>query len=428
MTAPPRDTLFDSERAGYQVVRRDFDRLLLAEAERAGAVVLRDTVVRDVRDDADPSSEYPSAALGLRAADGGAASLRARLVLDCSGRAGVLARQYGTRVPIGTTTVAFIGVWRRSDGWRAPHDTHTCVEAYADGWAWSVPVSRTCRYVTVMVDPRTTQAGGEDNLPGRYAAEIRKTTHVAELIAGATLDGRPWALDASHYTTRQFGGPRFLLVGDAATFIDPLSSFGVKKAMASACVAATVANTMLTDPARQELALGFYADREAAVFESYRRSAAGFFAEVSEHHLHRFWSDRADLEPHDPTDLEHDTDIERLRGDPEVQAAFTALRTAPSIRLRATGQVRTTSVAAIAGREIIAEHRFVLEAGGRMSVRFLRGVDLMSLARVAEKHAQVPDLYAAYQSACAPVDLPDFLGALSVLLGKGVLRNDADER
>ena len=46
-----------------------------------------------------------------------------------------------------------------------------------------------------------------------------------------------------------FAGEQFLLVGDAGLFIDPLSSEGVHKAMASAITGAIVINTILKRPA-----------------------------------------------------------------------------------------------------------------------------------------------------------------------------------
>ena len=55
-------------------------------------------------------------------------------------------------------------------------------------------------------------------------------------------------------------------------------------------------------------------------------------------------------------------------------------------------------------------------------LRLLRGVDLVRLVELAPQHRQVPDLFEAYIRRCPPVSLPDFLGALSVLLAKGALR------
>ena len=442
--ARPRAARFGGGR-GLQVLRRDFDRVLLAEAERAGAAVRTGVTVRGVT--------VPAATVALHGRDerGRAVTAHARFVLDGSGRAGIVARRHRTRVQAGETTLALVGVWRRRDPWPFPDcapgddgnealdDAQTVVEAYADGWAWSVPVSPQRRYVTVMVDPRTTRADRAESLRARYLAELGKTTHLARATGGAALEGPPWACDASQYGARRFGGPGFLLVGDAATFIDPLSSFGVKKAMASGWLAAVVTNTCLRHPERATLARDFHAGRERQIWESYRRQTAAFFAQVSRRELHPFWSDRSDPVDSNPVGSDPvgagaaaeaeagDAVVEALRADPAVQAAFEALRRAPSIRLRPTPALRPTTVPAVEGREIVAAPSLSLDAGsaGMLAIRHLRGIDLPALVAMAGGHAQVPDLYAAYRRSHAPVELPDFLGALSVLLGKGLLRNDA---
>ncbi|MCY3846591.1 MAG: tryptophan 7-halogenase [Acidobacteria bacterium] len=484
--ARPRAAAFGGG-CGLQVLRRDFDRVLLAEAERAGAAVRTGVTVRGVavpdentlgaagsdlvrsragalRGAGADVVDRPAAPVALSGRDelGRAVTAHARFVLDCSGRAGVIARRHRTRVQAGETTLALVGVWRRPDRWPLPEcapgdgrggdapgvgsdaapsgdtvpsdDAQTLVEAYADGWAWSVPVSPQRRYVTVMVDPRTTQADRTESLRARYLAEVGKTTHLARLTVGAALESPPWACDASQYGARRFGGPGFLLVGDAATFIDPLSSFGVKKAMASGWLAAVATNTCLRHPERATLARDFHAGRERQIWESYRRQTAAFFAQVSHRELHPFWSDRSDPLGSDPVGAgasaeagEGDDVVATLRADPAVQAAFEALRRAPSIRLRPTPAARPTTAPAVEGREIVAATSLSLDAGraGTIAVRYLRGIDLPALLAMAGEHTQVPDLYAAYRRSHAPVELPDFLGALSVLLGRGVLRNDA---
>ena len=461
---PPRSAAFGGARVGHQVLRRDFDRLLLGEARRAGAVVRSGVTVRRVAladglpnapgDDGsrEVSRDPPAVQEGvdgrsLRVTvtgrdDGGRpVTALARMVLDCSGRAGIVARRHRTRVQAGATTLALVGVWRCDDPWprleRRPvdrageasgDDAHTVVEAYADGWAWSVPVSSRRRYVTVMVDPRTTETDHPGSLAARYAAEIGKTRHLAGMTRGAALERTPWACDASQYVARRFGGPGFLLVGDAATFIDPLSSFGVKKAMASGWLAAVVANTCLQHPPRADLAHRFHAGREQEMWSAYRRQAAAFFAQVSKSELHPFWSDRADpFVVAGAADRSGAVDeVEALRRDPAVREAFDTLRRAPSIRLRPTRAARTTTVPAVVGREIVPDASLSIETGeaGTAAIRYLRGVDLPALVDMADRRTQVPDLYEAYGRSHPPVALADFLGALAVLLGKGLLRND----
>ncbi len=427
-SGPPRTESFERGAAGFQVLRRTFDRLMLAEAERAGAEIRRGVTVRAVTL---PPTGDTDGCVHVRAEDerGAPVIVDARSALDCTGRAGVLGHRYRERVAAGGSTLALVGVWQRDDDWRLPDESHTLVETYADGWAWSVPTSTRRRYLTVMVDPRTTTWDPGGPLGGVYSAQVRKTTHFTRLTAGARLEGAPWACDASQYGAREFGGTGFLLVGDAATSIDPLSSFGVKKALASAWLAAIVTHTRLRRPEREALALRLYDERERRVFASYRRQAATFFADVSHQNPHPFWSDRADPsdQQRDALDDDDEDQIDRFRHDRDVLDAFDAVKRAASIRLRAADRVRRRVHPAVEGREVVAETRIVIGDGpdASVAVRYLRGVDLPRLVAMAGAHRQVPDLYEAYQRVGPPVALPDFLGALSVLLGKGVLRNDS---
>ena len=265
-----RSERFADGELGYQVSRRELDRVLLTQAEAAGVRVIR-APVRRVTLPADDPAARPRVQVADDAGSDAAMSVEARVVLDCSGRAGVIAR-HGFRRQVGApSTLAIAGVWRRAGGWPLPEPTHTLVEAYHDGWAWSVPLGPEIRYLTVMVDPRATDLDRAGNLGATYRRELDKTGRISRLTEGASLDRAPWACDASVYSASRCIGPGFALVGDAASFIDPLSSFGVKKALASAWMAAIVTNTCLVRPEMTEAAHTLYADREAEVFSSYAR-------------------------------------------------------------------------------------------------------------------------------------------------------------
>jgi hypothetical protein len=56
-----------------------------------------------------------------------------------------------------------------------------------------------------------------------------------------------------------------------------------------------------------------------------------------------------------------------------------------------------------------------------LGVRYCRNVDLVVIARLAGQFTQVPDLFDAYNRAAPPAPLPDFLGALSTLIGLEML-------
>ena len=231
---------------GYQVLRPELDRLMLATAADAGADVACDAHVQRVHltetDPSDASGRGADAVVEFHRDGQPASAVGCRVALDCSGRAGVIARQGFRRHQHGYRTQAFIGVWQSASGWNLPDQTHTLVETYEDGWAWSVPLSATLRQVGVAVDGGTTRIRRGPTLHGTYRAELGKTREISTLMSGASLD-RVWACDASLFSADQCAGSQFLLVGDATSAIDPLSSFGIKKALASAWVGAVAVRT-----------------------------------------------------------------------------------------------------------------------------------------------------------------------------------------
>jgi len=401
---------------GYQVSRDLFDRVLLEESESAGALVTRRATVRDVAE--------------ARGADGrvivsfdvGTTHRRvaARWVLDSTGRAGLLARRGWRRPEPRLRTMAIAALWERRDGWPLADPSHTLVESYEGGWAWSVPVSETRRHVTVMVDPAITTVAGRPRLGATYQAELARTATLGELVEGAKLLGRPFARDASSYSAVRTGRDGVLLVGDAASFIDPLSSYGVKKALASAWLAAVVVHSSLSDQSIVTPALELYDSRERAIYESLRRRLDELSREAAGAYAGGFWYDRAD--PEGGTDHESavEPDVSALRADGDVLAALARLKQRSSIALHPGRGLARVRKPVVRGNTImLAEH--LVSPAFPEGVRYVRSVDLVAIVDLARSCDQVPDLFDAYNRAAPPVPLPDFLGALSVLVGKGML-------
>ena len=437
-TSEARVEKFGGDALGWQVPRRAFDRVLLGEAEVVGARIIRPATAWQ------PPAVQPSAishqpsgddkAMVLTSGGDGlhtikyqvgsrSASISCRWVLDCTGRTGLLARRGWRRPDAAGRTLALVGVWERRGGWGTlVDDTHTLVESYDGGWAWSVPVSSTRRYVTVMVDPALTTIrarGGATGLTTIYRAELSKAVHLDALARSgrmrARLTAQPFARDASSYSASRFAGDGILLVGDAASFVDPLSSYGIKKALSSAWLAAVVVHSALSDEAMRNHALELYERRERAMHDGLRRR----FAELSGDAGVRstdFWRARASSEPTD----DGEPDIRELRRDPEVLAAFDAMRQRPSIVLRPSSLVQRVNRPTVRGDHVTLEEHLVVPAF-RDGVRYLRNIDLLKIVTLAPEHDQVPDLYAAYNRAAPPAPLPDFLGALSVLVAKRML-------
>jgi len=409
---PMRVEPFPGGRLGYQVLRSRLEEVLRASAEAAGALLLRPATVVRVDATADGHEVELSLPEGRRV-------LRAPWVLDCSGRAGIVARAFRVTPAEGGRTLALLDVWERAGGWGLPDESHTLVESADWGWGWSVPVAPGRRYVTAMLDPGTTSLVGDGGLAERYASLITSLPALGALVRGARGSGAPWASEATPYHSREVAPGGALLVGDAASMIDPLSSFGVKKALASAWLAAVVVHTALATPQHLAAAEALFREREAAYVRSASHALGGLSREADGGRSTPFWVSRTE-----PGDDVEDGDgevaiVSALRADPAVQAAFQALRDRPLVRLVPHDLARILRPV-VRGNVVVPEAHVRLR-GMPGAMRYLRSVDVLALLELAPRFGDVGAMYGEYCRLMGPVPPPDFLGALSVLVAKGGL-------
>jgi flavin-dependent dehydrogenase len=413
-----------TDASGYHVPRARFDAVLRRAAVAAGARII-EAVVRRV-DIATPSRvEYVGA-------DGATHTVAARFVLDCSGRAGVVARRGWRRTEAAYRTMAIAAEWESSE-WTANEQAHTIVESYGDGWAWSVPVSPTRRQFTVMIDQRRGRRGcgerrdfspasGISTPSDTYARELAKTIELSARLRHARQTSRPWICDASVYDAVRAADPGVLLVGDAASFIEPLSSAGVKKALTSAWRAAVVVNTCLSRPDMSGASLAYFSEREHAIYTDCRRRSASFFREAAVAHADPFWSARADgLSREAEAPIENE---QTLASDAAVRAAFDTLRSAPRVRLRPATTVRVEAVATIEGREVVMRDAVVLPRGHR-PLRYAAGVDLPALVGLTAECDDMSSLISVYRSRIGPIPVEQLLTGVSLLVAERALVNES---
>jgi hypothetical protein len=231
---------------------------------------------------------------------------------------------------------------------------------------------------------------------------------------------RPWTCDASTYDCAAAAAGPVLLVGDAASFIDPISSAGVKKALLSAWRAAIVVNTCLDDAAMSAAACDLHVRREREVFGDCARRSSIFFGEASAAHHTAFWITRAnacgaaaagDVDPGLDADLARDS---------ELHTAFDRLRNSGAVRLRTASTLRFEPAATIEGRRIVIRDAIVVPGRGA-PVQFAAGINLPVLARLAADGCEVPALIAAYQDHVGPAPIGGVLTGLSWLVARHAL-------
>jgi len=403
---------FGNGELGWQLLSDDLDRVLLRQSQLAGVQLHRHANVRRVAmgSDGDWRVSYEERGT-LRHAS-------SPWVIDCTGRSGLMSRGGSGRVATGPRTMAVVGLWEQRPSWPLANDSHTYVESFPGGWAWSVPVSRIRRQVTLMLDPTRMNVAHGRRLPLTYRSELARTTMIRAMTEHARPIGAAWARDASSYSCEVPTRARLLMAGDAASFVDPLSSFGVKKALASGWLAAVVVHSILSDTKIEEAAMTLFGARERAMVTGLRRQLQELAREAVDAHPVEFWNNRA---APDVLDGRGDPDVAALRADESVSAAFAAIRNTEKLELRSAPGVVREEQPVVEGHTVVLREHLVVPAFPH-GIRYLRNVDLITLAELAPLHHDVPALFAAYCAQAGGAAIGDVVGALAVLAGKGILR------
>ncbi len=216
----------------FQVERSRFDSILLDHAAECGAEVWQETRVES-------AAVSGSGASVTCTRNGASMELRSRWILDASGRDAFLGRQLKLpKTDLGlpkkfATFAHFHGVNRNP----APADGHITVVRLDFGWCWIIPLDAEKTSVGLVQTLAHFQSTGLK--PEECFERVVASTPELQRRLGQSTRVSDYAF-AGDYTYRhlQNAGPRWLLIGDAAGFIDPIFSSGVMLAIKSGHLAA----------------------------------------------------------------------------------------------------------------------------------------------------------------------------------------------
>ncbi len=219
----------------WQVVRSEFDQMMLDNAREHGVDVHEGIRVHDVLFEGDR-------AVGVRIKDhdGAMREVRARVVVDASGQNGLLMNRLRLRIwdPVlnkGAIWTYWEGAYR--DTGRDEGATLVIQNGNKMGWFWYIPLHNDIVSVGVVA-PFDYLFKGRSNYPQTYEQEVEMCPGVRERVAKATRATGYFATKDYSYRSRQAAGDGWVLVGDAFGFLDPLYSSGVLLALRSGEMAA----------------------------------------------------------------------------------------------------------------------------------------------------------------------------------------------
>ena len=143
------------------------------------------------------------------------------------------------------------------------------------GWWWVIPL-RHNRTSVGLVGPSRNLAGQKPD-EAYFNAKIAETPFLRERLQAATRIAPVRSVSDYSYVSRQFAGDRFVLVGDAAAFIDPVFSTGVYLGMLGAFRAAVAVDAALMRGAFNRAQFAGYERQAQKSVATYRRFVKGFY-------------------------------------------------------------------------------------------------------------------------------------------------------
>jgi flavin-dependent dehydrogenase len=261
-----KDALDKSYPYAWQVRRADLDEMLFRTATEAGARTFEGHRVRDVQFDAD------GALAQVESDDGTRATWRCRYLVDATGRDTLLASKFKSkqRHP-GHNSSALYGHFRNARRLEGMKEGNITIFWFAHGWFWFIPLADGTTSIGAVVWPYYLKSRSKP-LPEFFRDTIAMCPQLAERLRDATLvDEQVHATGNYSYLADHCVSDRYVMLGDAFAFVDPVFSSGVYLAMSTAFEAVP-----LIDATLERGVAG--AARERAAFDRFTRSGPKEFS------------------------------------------------------------------------------------------------------------------------------------------------------
>jgi flavin-dependent dehydrogenase len=235
-----RDTVAQT----WQVLRSEFDQMLLDNARAKGATVKEETVVTELIWDGGRV-----AGARARTKGGSVTEYRAPITLDCTGKEAFTAVRNNWRVK--DPYLNKIAVWTYYKGAKRDEgiDEGATTVAYVPekGWFWYIPQHNDMVSVGVVAEGKYLTREGVKAPEEIFKREIEQNQWIKQHLAQGRQTGQYFLTSEYTHHAKHCGTEGLLLVGDAFAFLDPVFSSGVMLALKSGVLAADAVHETVTN-------------------------------------------------------------------------------------------------------------------------------------------------------------------------------------
>lgn len=218
----------------FHVDRGKFDLMLLQHAQQLGATIYEGVRVQNVdfSETAQPRINFSIAGQNI--------STKVRLVVDASGRRTLLGNQLKLRIQDSVFDQYAIHTWfegydRRVFAQMEVQNNYIFIHflPLTNSWVWQIPITETITSIGVVTQKKNIAKTREERNEFFWQCVGSRPELADALKAAQQL--RPLSEEGDYsYAMKQIAGDNFVLVGDAARFVDPIFSTGVSIALNSA--------------------------------------------------------------------------------------------------------------------------------------------------------------------------------------------------
>jgi flavin-dependent dehydrogenase len=214
----------------WQVVRSEFDQMMLDNAREHGVDVHEGVRVLDVL-----MENGRATGVRIKEANGSEREVRAKVVVDASGQVGLMQNRLRLRVwdPV-LNKGAIWTYWESAyrDSGKDEGATIVIQTPSRNGWFWYIPLHDNTVSVGVVA-PFDYLFKGRGPYAETYEQEVAACPAVKDRVAKAKRVTGYFATKDYSYRATEVAGDGWVMVGDAFGFLDPLYSSGVLLALRS---------------------------------------------------------------------------------------------------------------------------------------------------------------------------------------------------
>jgi flavin-dependent dehydrogenase len=204
----------------WQVLRSEFDEMMLNNAREKGAHVEENTAATSFIIDKDDAVKGVIDQHGKK--------WQTKIVIDASGRQGFSSSRLGWRVR--DEYLKKMAIWQYYKGAKRDEgiDEGATTIAYLpqNGWFWYIPLPNDMVSVGIVADREYLYQNGKD--PKEiFTREIKNNLWIEDHLAAATSTGEIRVTGDYSYRSKHCAKEGLILIGDAFTFLDPVFSSGL---------------------------------------------------------------------------------------------------------------------------------------------------------------------------------------------------------